>query len=365
MRWVLWVDLDAFYVSCELRERPELVGRPVIVGADPSQGPTRGVVLSASYEARAFGVRSAMPVGRAGQLCSDATWLPADFSKYERNSREVRDLLRSLYPRVVPRSIDEATVEVDLPTAADAEVEARSIQRAIRERLDLPASIGGSPSAVVAKIASDRAKPAGVLVVPGEGIAAFLAPLSVRVVPGVGPKTELALRASGIELVGQLVAGAPPAIERTYGGFARELVALARGHPRDPVEEESGPRSRSVDRTFVEDLSDLGEVEGELAPLIESLAESLEHEALSYQSVRVAVRWEDFQRVQRGQTLPATQSGRGALRAVAPRLLAQLWHEEHQGRRRRVRLLSLGVERLRPTPKGQRFLEVAPPEPQV
>ncbi|MCI4331348.1 MAG: DNA polymerase IV [Thermoplasmata archaeon] len=364
MRWIFWIDLDAYYVSCELRDRPELRGRPVIVGPDPSQGPTRGVVLSASYEARKFGVRSALPVGRAAQLCPQATWVPADFPKYERVAGEVRHLLRERYPRVVPRSIDEATIDLDLPDAPSAESEARAMQREVLEHLDLPASIGVSPSAVVAKIASDRAKPAGVVIVASERIAEFLAPLSVRVVPGVGPKTEAILHASGIEQVGQLAHGAPPGIDRALGDFAKELVALARGHPHDPIEEEPGPHSRSVDRTFVEDLSELEQVEAELSPLIDSLSEGIGAEGLSYQTVRISVRWDDFQRVQRGHTLPASQFGPGALRAVAPRLLAQLWEEEHQGRRRRVRLLSVGVERLRPRPKGQRLLEESPPSGQ-
>jgi nucleotidyltransferase/DNA polymerase involved in DNA repair len=364
MRWILWIDLDAYYVSCELRDKPELRGRPVIVGPDPTRGPTRGVVLSASYEARKFGVRSALPVVRAARMCPEATWLPADFPKYERVAGEVRQLLRAQYPRVVPRSIDEATIDLDLPDPEAAESEARAIQRELRERLDLPASIGVSPSAIVAKIASDRAKPAGVVVVASEHIAEFLAPLPVRVVPGVGPKTEATLRASGVETLGQLVKGAPPAIERSLGGFASELVALARGHPHDPIEEEPGPRSRSVDRTFVEDLSELAQADAELSPLIEALADGLAHEGLSYQTVRISVRWDDFQRVQRGHTLPAAHFGPGAMRAVAPRLLSQLWDEEHQGRRRRVRLLSVGVERLRPRAKGQRLLEESPSAPE-
>ncbi|HEV8050693.1 MAG TPA: DNA polymerase IV, partial [Thermoplasmata archaeon] len=187
MRWVLYVDIDAYYVSCELRTRPELVGRAVIVGPDPHLGATRGVVLSASYEARAFGVRSAMPVGEAARRCPDAVWLPADFPKYGAMAEEVRTLLRGRFGDVVPLSIDEAAVSVDAADDEAAGAAALSAQTALREQLGLPASIGVATSRTVAKIASDRAKPGGVVVVRPGSVATFLAPLPIRAIPGVGP----------------------------------------------------------------------------------------------------------------------------------------------------------------------------------
>src|SRR5580692_10524917 len=198
MRWVVYLDIDAYYVSCELRDRPDLVGRPVIVGPDPGLRPTRGVVLSASYEARKFGVRSAMPAREAARRCPEAVWIAADFPKYGRTAEEVRDLLRARFGEVVPLSIDEAAVGVDAADDGAAGAVAVAVQAEIRTTLGLPVSIGVATSRTVAKIASDRAKPGGVVVVRPESVATFLGPLPIRAVPGVGPKTEARLATYGI-----------------------------------------------------------------------------------------------------------------------------------------------------------------------
>jgi DNA polymerase-4 len=365
MRWFLWVDLDAYYVSCELRDRPDLLGRPVIVGPDPREGPSRGVVLSASYEARAQGVHSAMPVAQAGRLSPEATWIRPDHAKYERISEEVRALLRTKYPFLRPQSIDEVIVEFEAEAPEQVDSEARALQTMIGTRANLPASVGASTYRIVAKIASDRAKPAGVRVVPPAEVAAFLAPLPVRAIPGVGPKTEALLRDHQVETIGQMAPGLPPALRRMLGSFAREIVALARGQPVEvEPDEETGPRSRSVDRTFDEDVGNADELSSAAIELARLLGDSLEREGLMFRSVSVAVRWEDFQRVQRGRTLPAYQHGPAALQLVAPRLVRELWSEERRGRRRRARLVSVRAERLRPAPSGQRDLDdfARPPE---
>jgi len=153
-RWIAYVDLDAFYVSCELRDRPELRGHAVIVGPPPAHGPSRGVVLSASYEARAFGVRSALPAAIAARMCPEATWIAPDFAKYERVSGEVRELLRRQSDTVIPFSIDEAAVVLEVDDPERARAAAEEIQRELRRALDLPASIGVATTRLVAKIAT-------------------------------------------------------------------------------------------------------------------------------------------------------------------------------------------------------------------
>jgi nucleotidyltransferase/DNA polymerase involved in DNA repair len=356
MRWVFYVDMDAFYVSCELRLRPELVGKPVIVGRKPESPRARGVVLSASYEARAFGVRSAMPVLRAVELLPTAEWVPPDFDRYVTASRELRALLGERCGEVHMRSIDEALVEGEYPTAEEAEKCARELQAHIGERLHLPASIGVSPHEVVAKIASDQAKPRGVLVVAPERTEEFLAPLSVRAVPGVGPKAEAALHELGIRTVGELRTADPVGLRRRFGRFADELRALAKGTPTPPLPYRAGPRQRSVDRTLQEDTADPAALESMVSSLARELAQSIEEEKVAYRLVILRLRWADFEQTQMGRRLPAAVRGDGPLRAEGRRLLHRLLERERMGRGREVRRLSLAVQELTEAAPRQRTL---------
>ncbi|HZY71120.1 MAG TPA: DNA polymerase IV [Thermoplasmata archaeon] len=362
MEWVVYVDMDAFYVACELRERPDLRGRPVIVGPDPAQGPSRGVVLSASYEARAFGVKSAMPVAQAGRLCPEATWVRPDFSKYSRASKEVRALLASVVPVVVPLSIDEFAVRLEEPDADHAEKETHVIQDLIRDRLSLTASLGVAPSRTVAKIASDRAKPGGVIVVEPERTEQFLAPLSVRAISGVGPKTGELLLRHGIETIGDLRRPLPPSLSLSLGGFGRWMRDLARGRVRESDERsDHSPRSHTSDRTLEDDTTDralLGEVVDGLA---DGLAEGAQEEALTFQAVTVALRWSDFDQTQHGRTLPGATDDQETLRATARRLLSELLAHEARGRGRAVRRVSVRIHRLMPTSAGRRTLDAFVP----
>jgi nucleotidyltransferase/DNA polymerase involved in DNA repair len=346
VRWVFYVDLDAYYVSCERRDRPDLEGRPVIVGPDPKNGPSRGVVLSASYEARMNGVHSAMPVARAAQLCPEAIWVAPDFPKYGRISVEVRDFLAQRFERVAALSIDEAAMTLELPDAAAAQARAVALQAELQSTLRLPCSIGVAGSRTVAKIATDEAKPGGVKVVPIESTADFLAPLSVRAIPGVGPKTEEVLSGVGVARIGE-IRSLPPAVRRKLGHFGEELYRLARGEiAKEPEESDSSPRSRSTDLTFDRDTEDLGELEEAVGRLSEELSGALDREHLRYRTATVAIRWADFTRTQRSHTLPSLQEGPAALRSEAERLFRELWGSERQGRRRRVRTLSVGAEKL-------------------
>ncbi len=355
--WVLYVDLDAYYVSCELRDRPELKGRPVIVGPPPSGGPTRGVVLSASYEARPSGVRSAMPVAVAARLCPEAVWIPPDFEKYERISRDVRAVLRRHSSTVIPFSIDEAAVVVDGVDADEARRIAGSIQEELLEELSLPASVGVARSRALAKIATDRAKPAGIRLVPPEEAAAFLAPLPVRAIPGVGPKTEELLHGLGILTVGELAGRKPSELTRALGSFAGELIAIARGEPREEPEVSEEPRSRSTDRTFARDVDRWEEIEGTVRTLAGELAAALDRENLRYGTVGVAYRWADFPRSQRSRSLGAAREGALPLTEAAVRLARELWDSERSSRHRPVRTVSVRTERFAPRTQRQVVLD--------
>jgi nucleotidyltransferase/DNA polymerase involved in DNA repair len=357
MRWTVYVDLDAYYVSCELRDRPELAGTPVIVGPPPAAGPSRGVVLSASYEARSFGVHSAQPAAQAARLCPTATWIPPDFAKYGRIAEDVRGVLRRFSPDVLPLSIDEAAVRVDVPTVEAARELAAQIQSALRTELRLPASLGVATTRAVAKIATDRAKPAGILVVAPGNEAEFLAPLSVRAIPGVGPKTEEILNRVGISTIGELAARRPSELAASMGGSGRELIALARGEGTDPVDEETGPRSRSTDHTFPQDVARWEDLETATRELARGLAASLEKEGLRYATASVALRWSDFTRSQHGRALGAAHEGAKALETAAVRLARELWDAEQAGRGRPIRTLSVRAERLTERHQRQASLE--------
>ncbi|MGA7922372.1 MAG: DNA polymerase IV [Thermoplasmata archaeon] len=358
MRWVVYVDMDAFYVACELRDHPELVGQKVIVGPNPHDGPSRGVVLSASYEARRDGVRSAMPVMQADRLSPDAVWIAPHMEKYERVSHEIRAFLAQRATQVLPLSIDEAAVFIDVEQASAAETWARRLQQDLKAELALSASLGVAVSRVVAKIASDREKPGGLVVVPPETTATFLAPLSVRVVPGIGPKTEKALAELGVRTMSDVSSSNVAGLRRALGGFADELRDLARGIVHEPTEIEArDPVSRSTDHTFPSDVQRMEDLEVALHQMARELSQVLDHEHLRYQNVTVGLRWSDFTRTQRGRSLPATQRGTAALESAAVRILRDAWAEEQRGRGRPLRTLSLRVSRLSSAAGGNRPLE--------
>jgi DNA polymerase IV (DinB-like DNA polymerase) len=358
MHWYLYVDMDAFYVSCELRARPDLQGLPVVVGPNPREIHSRGVVLSASYEARKFGLRSAMPVGRAHALCPSAVWIPPDFPKYSTAAKEVRRVLSGFSPDVVPFSIDEAAVVVDLSDSEAAEGMAREIQRVLLEELCLPCSIGASVYRTVAKIATDQAKPGGVRVVPPETTAEFLAPLSVSTIPGVGPKTQAILEGLGIQTIGDLRTTHPQPLLRRFGSFGEELRALASGAPRESGELEVGPpKSKSSDRTLAEDTRNPEFLEGVVRELAEEAAASVQTEGFRYETVTLRLRWEDFQQIQHGRSLGAAREGSEPSIRESLRLLRELLQEERTGRNRQVRLVSVRLGGLQPRTGRQRRLD--------
>lgn len=355
--WVVYLDLDAYYVACELRERPELTGKPVIVGVPPRAEGSRGVVLSASYEARAFGVKSAQPVRTAARLCPEAVWIPPDFPKYEQLADRVRELLRPLAERLIPYSIDECVLVPAVSSAEEATEVARQAQRVLKERLGLGASVGVATSRVVAKMASDKGKPGGLVVVLPEEIAGFLAPLPVRAIPGVGPRTEERLAAHEVRTIGELAAHRASDLVRDLGGFASELVALARGSPSDEVGSDAGRRSRSGDHTFNADALTFAEVEPVVRRLSAEIARSLAEERLRFGGVSVAFRWSDFERSQRGRSLPASRAGAASLEEAAVHLARSLWGTERSGPTRAVRTVSVRAERLSPESQRQVSLD--------
>ncbi len=301
---ILHVDLDAFFAAVEQRDRAELRGKPVIVGGG---GPNdRGVVSTASYEARVFGVRSAMPLRTAGRLCPHGIFVPVDGAKYARVSRQVMAILRRFTPRVEQVSIDEAFLDVAGSAAlfGSAESIAAAIKSAIRDELELTASVGVGGSKLVAKVASDLHKPDGLVVVPVGEEASFLAPLPISRLWGVGPQTRKVLGEYGVATIGDLASLPEDLLQRRLGKHGRELLSRARGIDASPVGDDAEAKSVSHEHTFDVDTGDWEILERTLLGLAEGVAERLRKGGVKAGTIGVKVRDQDFVTLTRQRTLP-------------------------------------------------------------
>ena len=303
-RIILHLDMDSFYASVEMRENPELKGKPVVIGADPKNGTGRGVVSTCSYEARAFGIRSAMPISQAFVLCPHAVFLPPHFPRYAKASAEVMGILKShgfLFQQV---SIDEAFLDVSAVGnyAAAADLAAR-IRDEIHTRLGLTCSIGIAPTKVVAKIASDVNKPDGLTVVEPQNLFSFLAPMPVRKIPGVGKKTEAELFELGIRTIKDLVEFDIQALITRFGRSAISLQAITTGIDDDLVEERDGVKSVSRETTFPEDTKDEQVIATTIDALAREACRNLSDESLRCRTVTIKVRYNGFVTKTKARTL--------------------------------------------------------------
>lgn len=322
-RAILHVDLDAFFAAVEQLDHPEYRGRPVIVGGHPAR---RGVVSTCSYEARVFGVRSAMPSARAAQLCPDAIWATPHFDRYREMSRAVFAILRDVTPHVQPVSVDEAFLDV---TPGDFSTEHPvSVARRIRSRvaeLGLTISVGVATSKTVAKIASDHDKPDGLTVVCPGTEAAFLAPLPVRDMSGVGPKTAERLSALGVRTLGQLAALDDTTAREVLGSHGPGLVSRARGiDPRD-VHDNEPVKSVSNERTFATDVRHPRDVYGALDTLSAKVGRRLRSKGLAGRTVTIKLRFADFTTRTVRRTLDRATNDEHEFGPIARELLRESW----------------------------------------
>ncbi len=337
-RTILHVDMDAFYAAIEQRDRPELVGQPVIVGAHPQGGRGRGVVSTASYEARRFGVGSAMPISQAYRLCPKGVYLPVDMDKYLSVSKEVMAILRRFTDVVEPVSIDEAFLDVTGSRRAfgSGEEIGRRLKEAIRRETRLTASVGVAPSKLVAKVASDLRKPDGLCVVEPGQEAAFLAPLPIRRLWGVGPKMEERLAKVGVQTIGDLAALDPERLERRLGTHGRDLLLLAQGQDDRPVLAESeGAKSIGQEHTFDADTADVERLRRTLLTLADGVAGRLRHQGLRGRTITLKYRDEGFHTTTHAETLAAPIDSSNDLYRVAARLFGDVHG------RKKVRLLGI------------------------
>ena len=338
MRTILHLDMDAFFAAVEQRDRPELRGKPVIIGADPKGGRGRGVVSTASYEARRFGVGSAMPISQAWRHCPQGVYLHPDMDKYARESERLMAILRRVTDLVEPVSIDEAFLDVTGSARAfgDGATIARWLKDAIRAETQLTASVGVAPSKLVAKIASDMRKPDGLVVVAQGTEAAFLEPLPVRRLWGVGPKLEQELARLGVVTIGDLARLDPARLERRLGTHGHDLQRLARGEDDRAVTAEPWEaRSLGQEHTYDRDLADRARLRATLLELADGVAARLRKHGLRARTITLKYRDEDFHTTTHARTLgEATDSGLALFETVWT-----LFGEVHHGKR--VRLVGI------------------------
>jgi DNA polymerase IV len=344
-RAIAHIDMDAFYASVEQRDRPELRGLPVIVGADPKG---RGVVSAASYEARVYGVRSAMPISRAYRLCPHGVYLPVDMAKYARVSGEIMAILGDFSPLVEPVSVDEAFMDLTgtatlwgPPADAVAKVKAR-----IRETTGLTASAGLATNKFVAKVASDLRKPDGLVVVPPGREAEFLAPLPIERLWGVGKATAKELAALGVTTIGQLQHVAPAALVARLGPHGPDLLDLAFGRDSRAVEPYMAPKSMGAEETFERDCRDVPRLEETLRAQAERVARELRAEHLAACRVTLKLRWADFRTLTRSHTGDPTQDGLEIYRRAVTLLARERLIQP-------VRLIGVSASTFRPEAHGQ------------
>jgi nucleotidyltransferase/DNA polymerase involved in DNA repair len=339
---ILHVDMDAFYASVEQRDNPDLRGKPVIVGAGPRE---RGVVAAASYEARKFGVHSAMPSRTADKLCPQGVFVPPDMKKYGQVSKQIMTILGAFTPFVQPVSVDEAFMDVTGSTQkfGDALTIARRIKAEIHAQTGLTASVGVAPNKFLAKLASDLNKPDGLTVITEANKVEMLAPLPVSKIWGVGKVTEKRLHEVGIRTIGDLQRMPLDELRQRFGDTADHLHALAMGKDDREVETDEESKSISSEHTFDVDTTDLDQIKKCLLEQCEEVGSRLRQEKLAARTVQLKLRYADFTTLTRRRTLPQPTQDEMMLYEVAGQLLVA---EGIEGKR--IRLIGVGGSNLVP-----------------
>jgi DNA polymerase IV (DinB-like DNA polymerase) len=344
-RVILHVDMDAFYAAVEIREHPELEGKPVVVGANPREHP-RGVVLTANYEARRYGVRSAMSCVQALRQCPQAVFVPPHFELYGRVSGEIMATLRTFADRLQPSGIEEGYLDVTGRSGGNfsrAQDLAREIKVAIRTNHRLTCSIGIAPTKAVAKIASDLHKPDGLTVVPPDEVVDFLAPIPARKILGVGPKTAERLQELGLELIGDIQKYNRQDLVELLGAFGEYVHDVALGHDAEEVVEPSGPpESISTETTFERDLDAYDQLWPELEALAKSLHEQLLQEKYAFRTVTLKARYSNFETHTRSRSLKIHTTDLDPIL-----ILSQMMLREVLAPGRKIRLIGVRLSNLK------------------
>ena len=342
MRRILHIDMDAFFAAVEQKRRPELIGKPVVIGGsgDPTK---RGVVATASYEARKFGIHSALPLKTAYSLCPRAVFLPVDYEAYARESQKVKIILRSVTLAMEDVGIDEAFLDISEIDKVSDDI-SQSIKKVIRDETDLTCSIGIAPNKLLAKIASDMDKPDGLTVIMPEDILSILKPLPVRRLWGIGPKTEKYLKDVGIETVGELASLQMEALVDSFGpSYGNYLYHASRGIDDSPLITDWEPKSISRETTFQKDMASWQFIAKTLADLTKEVVTDMKDSSFKARTVTVKVRFSDFETVTRATTIPHATDREDEIRKAA---FASLKRVELK---KRVRLIGMRASHLERT----------------
>ena len=350
-RQIIHIDMDAFYASVEQLDNPTLVGKAVIVGGAAE---ARGVVSAASYEARKFGVHSAMPMGRATRLCPQAVVLPVRMQRYVELSRQIRNILDRYTTKVEPISIDEAFLDVTncVRFLGPATTIGRNINNAIKEEVKLTASVGIAPNKFLAKLASDLHKPDGFVVITEENKQEILDPLSVSKIWGVGKATEKTLLSHGIKTIADLRTQPLASLKAIVGNCAADLLALAQGEDDRQVETETQAKSLSSEETFATDIVDYDALKNVLFGQVQEVAERLRHKELQANTIVLKLRYGDFRTLTRSKSLTEPTATTEILWQVAKEVF-QKWYDKDGGA---LRLIGFGVSGLVSEQEGQKTL---------
>ena len=342
-RYIVHVDMDAFFAAIEQRDNPSLSSRPVVVGADPKQGKGRGVVSACSYEARKFGIHSAMPISTAYRKCPEAVFLPVAMEKYESVSRQIYDILYSFTPDVEPVSIDEAFLDISgtyhlfgTPLAT-----CRLMKSRIKGRTGLTASVGLAPTKMAAKIASDLKKPDGLVEVTEEGLVGFLRPLDVRRIWGLGAKAQKLLNEARIFTIGDLAKRPVQEIIEMLGKSGEGFWYLANGIDERKVETASAAKSISNEVTFQKDTLDREKISAALMHICENVSDRLRHERLKSKTITLKIRLEGFLTYTRSLTIDSPTNFADTLYMEAKTIF-----NKFDTKGKKVRLIGLKVSNL-------------------
>lgn len=342
-RTILHIDMDAFFAAVEQLDQPKYRGKPVIVGADPKGGAGRGVVATASYEARKYGVHSAMPISKAYRLCPHGIYLRGRYKRYAEVSANVMTILKDFSPVIEKISIDEAFLDVtnSLNLFGNVGAIAHQIKTRIQEELQLTASIGIAPNKFLAKIASDLEKPNGLVLVKEGEEKAFLKDLPISRLWGVGKKTELALSKMGIATIGQVAEFSEIELNRKFGKWGNALWRLANGIDHRPVETREQQKSISQETTFEEDVDDEELIEKTIFRLADDLSRLMRHHNIKGRTITFKLRLHDFSTFTRSRTISGFIDSTQIIKGVTIDL-----YRKFNKRNMKVRLVGIGVSQL-------------------
>lgn len=350
---ILHVDLDAFYASAEQSVNPSLRNKPLIVGADPKEGRGRGVVLTASYEARKYGIRSGLPISQAYRLCPDAIYVRPNWLLYEQLSNKVMNILKAFASKLEQVSIDEAFLDITgkIQNYDDAQKLGIAIKNAVKHETGLTCSIGIAPNKSIAKIASDMQKPDGLTIVAPDKIETFLTPLSVSKISGIGPKSQKLLNELGIKTIGELATYPVEQLVRHFGKNGVWMWDIANGLDKSEVIEHYERKSVSAEHTFEVDVSDYGIVYKTLELLSNEVINTLTHEHLLFKTVGIKVRFTGFKTITGEKTLKGYTDSQEVLSSRCRELFDSICE-----RNRKIRLVGVRVSNLRKLQPEQKDL---------